>query len=32
MMKMLSTGMVALPTSITQVSGKIFGEFVWNGP
>ena len=32
MMNRFRTGMVAPPTSITQVSGKIFGEFVWDGP
>ena len=32
MMNRLSTGMSTLPIEITQVSGKIFGEFVWNGP
>jgi hypothetical protein len=32
MMKMLSTGMLALPTWITQLSGKILGELVWKGP
>ena len=32
MMNRLRTGIFAPAISTNQVSGKIFGEFVWNGP